>query len=239
LFIWTLLPFAENYDPGSGWPGLMRLGNIFASFAVAGAAAMLLRSNLRESRPSNVQDSPSSPPAIPSTGVLFLLYFCALLPFLGMGLLLIDLLLCLFLFPVFAILDAGFRRQSTNPLRGDIRSSTFLTIGQSLIVGALITGAAATKGLIGWIIPGLAALTMSIWTKQSLTAWQAVVLALRRFWLVFLVAVAGTASFYGVISNSGHADFVRAFFVEHHFGRGSSAIAYARRKEARRNEDRF
>jgi 4-amino-4-deoxy-L-arabinose transferase-like glycosyltransferase len=141
-----------------------------------------------------------------------------------MGLLLIDLLLCLFLFPVFAILDAGFRRQSANPLHGDTHANTFLTTGQSLIVGVLITAAAATKGLIGWIIPGFAALTMSIWTKQSLTAWQAVVLAVRRFWLVFLVSVAGTAAFYGFIWNSGYAEFVRAFFIEHHFGRGSSVM---------------
>jgi 4-amino-4-deoxy-L-arabinose transferase-like glycosyltransferase len=226
LFIWTLLPFAESYDPGSGWPGLMRLGNIFASFAVAGAAAMLLRSNMRQSRPSSSHDSQFSTATLQSasTGVLFLLYFSALLPFLGMGLLLIDLLLCLFLFPVFAILDAGFRRQLANPLHREIPSSAFLTVGESLIVGGLITGAAATKGLIGWIIPGLAALSMSIWTKQSLTVWQAIVLALRRFWLVFLVSVAGTAAFYGFIWNSGHAEFVRSFFIDHHFGRGSSAM---------------
>jgi 4-amino-4-deoxy-L-arabinose transferase-like glycosyltransferase len=224
LFIWTLLPFAKNYDPGSGWPGLMRLGNIIASFAVAIAAAMLLRANMGASRCSRGDDPQSASAVMPSAGVFFLLYFCALLPFLGMGLLLIDLLLCLFLFPVLAMLDAGFRRQSANLLHGGASSSTFLTVGQSLAVGLLITGAAATKGLIGWIIPGLTALCMSFWTKQSLTAWQCVALAVRRFWLVFLVAVTGTAAFYGVIWNSGHAEFVRAFFVEHHFGRGSSAM---------------
>lgn len=221
LFIWTLLPFAAHYHPALEWPGLLRIGNLLCSFAVAVGAAGLVRSSFRASSIPDGQGA-APPSAATAYGTPFLLYFCALLPFLGMGLLLIDLLLCLFLFPVFALLDSGFRRQTSG--ENAKTPQVFLTLGQSIVAGLCIATAAATKGLIAWIIPGLAAVAMSLWTRQGLTFGQVAVLALRRFWILFLVAVLGTVSFYGAIWYAGHEDFVRSFFVEHHFGRGSSAM---------------
>jgi 4-amino-4-deoxy-L-arabinose transferase-like glycosyltransferase len=206
-FIWTLLPFGHAYDPSSFFAGLMRLPNLLSSLAIALACGWLLRRSQPKTLPA---------PSVPwSFG--FALYFCALMPAVGSGLLLIDLLLSVWLFPVFVILD-----RSVQMAKGGMVATP--KFSHALIAGVCMAGATATKGLIGLVIPGLAAGVAILWVRGRHSIFYALLQGARAYAPMAAVALLGSAAFFGGLWLAGHQDFVTAFFMVHHFGRGSSAM---------------
>jgi 4-amino-4-deoxy-L-arabinose transferase-like glycosyltransferase len=200
-YMWTLVPFAQDYSPASPWAGRVRAPSVILSLLLALAIGVAL------SKQNN------------SRGPLFYgaLYFAALLPFLGAGLVLIDLLLSLLLLPAFVVLDQSFRSSKDGRVAP-------LAWAASLAGGVAMGASTATKGLIGLVLPGLAAFVAVACMGPLRDAVPRGLDALRKYALMIGLALALSIMFYGWLWLSGHDDFVRSFFVVHHFSRGSSAM---------------
>lgn len=211
VFMWLLTPLAQGYDAGGMFPGLIRLPSIIMSWLLMiGVGFVLKRSNQGQHPGQGNMGSLDV-----SQGAL--LYAAALLPCLGSGLLLIDVLLSLLLLPVFVTIDSSIRHAE----QGRVRPLGALG---SLAAGLGMAGATATKGLIGLVIPGLATLVAVLWLGPWREAGVRLVAAVRAYAAMSLIALAGALGFYSWLWLEGHQDFVRDFFVVHHFSRGSSAM---------------
>lgn len=209
VFMWLLLPFLGASESVS-WLGFSRLPSLLCTLVMIYGLSST-RWGFQKSFTHTA-----------------LLFSCGLIPFAGSGLLLIDPVLSLALFPPFLLLFRSWKESS------DCSGPRPLTIGESLTIGIFLSLGCSLKGLIAWVIPGLAVLLQCI-----LVAYQGQTAGMSHRFTLFrklclrclltygpaaLLTVLGSAAFYGWMIAEGHGNFVEAFFVKHHLGRGSAAM---------------
>jgi hypothetical protein len=94
-----------------------------------------------------------------------------------------------------------------------------------------MTGATATKGLVGLVLPAGSAVLFCFWQNAELYSqnkvkylFESLRLGLLKFFPQALVAAIASFGFYAFLWSTGGASFVEEFFVKHHFGRATSAM---------------
>lgn len=209
VYMWLLLPFL-NASGGVSWPGFSRLGSLLCTVALIYGLSSF-RWGFQK----------------PLTRTA-LLVSCGLFPFAGSGLMLIDPMLSLALFPPFLLLFRSWKEGS------DRSGPRHLTTVESLTIGISLAFACSLKGLVAWVIPGLAVTLQCLIAAlhsqsggmgQSLAHFMKLcVRCLVAYGSAALLTVLGSAAFYGWMIAQGHSDFVEAFFIKHHLGRGSAAM---------------
>ncbi|MFZ9519286.1 MAG: ArnT family glycosyltransferase [Silvanigrellaceae bacterium] len=94
-----------------------------------------------------------------------------------------------------------------------------------------MSGATATKGLVGLVLPAGTAFLFCFWQNAAMFSRnklqflrESVRSGLVEFFPQTLLAALASAVFYWFLWSTGGAAFVEEFFVKHHFGRATSAM---------------
>jgi 4-amino-4-deoxy-L-arabinose transferase-like glycosyltransferase len=209
VFMWLLRPFLSITSAAS-WSGLSRIPSLLCAF---GTVLGLSFFNWGFQKPFKRTA---------------LLLCTALLPFTGGGLVLLDPALSLALLPPFLILFRSWNAADAG------NAPRRLTVSETLALALSLTLGCALKGLVAWVIPGLAVALQCLWaaaqhsrsepTNSASRLAQLIVRCGQIYGPAAALTVLGSAAFYGWMLLEGHSQFVTGFFLKHHLGRGSSAM---------------
>lgn len=203
LFMWLLMPFIDL----EGSPhGLTRLVSLFCSFTISLFVALWIRGRERRR-----EDFP--------LWKTVLMYFVALLPGMGSGLLLLDPFLTLMLTCVLLIFADAWKPGEAAPVLPK-PLALWKTFSAALAMGI----ACWTKGLVAFVLPALALLLAMVFQLRSARLTELLRAYTRSFLPAGLLGLLMGAAFYVWLWSIGHREFVAEFFVKHHLSRGTAAM---------------